>query len=242
MEVYQFGQASGFLYDFVYDDFCSNYLEMSKIALLHGGKEAATTKDVLYFAMKAIILMIYPYAPFVGEEMYLSLPEHQASVMLENYPEYEKAYLNKKALEESQILEAMIKDIRNYKSTHSLAPNAKVRLVVSPKEPFPGSGEYLSRFAFASSYAVSQAALQGAPFLYEGCELTVEEDIDKTALKEKLLKEKESLSFEVSRGEKMLSNPGFVQKAPKEKIDLEKDKLAKNKQLLAAIEEKLTTL
>ena len=57
MEVYQFGQASSALYDFVYDDFCSSYLEMSKISLSKGGVEAEVTKQVLYQVMKDIILM-----------------------------------------------------------------------------------------------------------------------------------------------------------------------------------------
>ena len=48
----------------------------------------------------------------------------------------------------------------------NIAPNAKVKLAVSPKEPFPGSGEYLTRFAFASSYEIRPDELSGSPFLY----------------------------------------------------------------------------
>jgi valyl-tRNA synthetase len=242
MESYQFGQASSALYDFVYDDFCSSYLEMSKIALSHGGKEEATTKQVLAYVNKAILLMIYPFAPFVAEEMYCSLPEHQDSIMLESYPEYDAHFINKKAADEEKILEAMIKDIRNYKSSNGMAPNAKVRLAVSPKEPFAGSGEYLSRFAFASSYEVKKEALSGTPFLYPGYELSVEEDVDKSVLKAKLEKDKASLEFEVARSEKMLANPGFVAKAPEAKINAEKEKLDANKKLLAAVMSKLAAL
>jgi valyl-tRNA synthetase len=242
MESYQFGQASTILYNFVYDDFCGDYLETSKLALSHAGKEAETTKDVLYFVMKDIILMIYPYAPFVGEEMYCSLPEHQASVCLESYPVYEASYLNKKAVEEASTLAAMIKDIRNYKSENSLAPSAKVRLLLSPKEPFKGFGEYLSRFAFASSLEVKPGSLEGHPFLYPHYEMVVEEDIDKDALKAKLVAQKESLLFEIARSEKMLANPGFVKKAPEEKVALERNKKKSNEELLASIEAKLASL
>jgi hypothetical protein len=86
--------------------------------------------------------MIYPYAPFVGEEMYLSLPSHKASVCLESYPEFEKEYVSPKAVAAFRLLEGMIKDIRNFKSEKSLAPNAPVKLVVTPKEPFKGFGDY----------------------------------------------------------------------------------------------------
>jgi len=84
--------------------------------------------------------------------------------------------------------------------------------------------------------------LGGTPFLYEGCEMSVEEDIDKATLSAKLQKDKESLTFEVARSEKMLANPGFVAKAPAEKIAAEKEKLEKNKKLLASVEEKLASL
>jgi valyl-tRNA synthetase len=242
MEAYQFGQASSVLYDFVYDDFCSSYLEMSKVALAQEGAGQAVTKDVLYAIMKDIIIMIYPYAPFVCEEMYLSLPGHQASVMKETYPEYDRSFLNKKAVAAVGVLERMIRDIRNYKANNGLAPNAKVKLVVSPQEPFLGSGEYLSRFAFASHYEVSKEALTGSPFLYEGTELIVEEDVDPVALKAKLEGQAKALASEIERSSKMLGNPGFVAKAPKEKIDLEKEKLAQNEALLTQVKAKLSSL
>lgn len=240
MDAFQFGQAATTLYDFVYDDFCSSYLEMSKIALQKG--ESKATKDTLFYVMKSIILMIYPYSPFIAEELYCSLPEHLESIMLESYPEYDKAYLNAKAVKAVAILENMIKDIRNYKATNGVAPNAKVNLNISPKEPFKGAAEYLARFAFANSINITKESLSGNPFIYDGCEMIVEEDIDKEALKAKLLKEKEKLIGEVARGEKMLSNPGFVSKAPKEKLALETEKLEKNRKLLSSIEEKLASL
>ena len=242
MDEYQFGQASSTLYDFVYDDFCSSYLEFSKISLAHGGEEAAVTKDVLYWTIKDIILMIYPYAPFVSEEMYLSLPGHLDSIMLETYPVYERKLLDKKASDQVAILLAMIKDIRNYKSSHGIAPNAKVKLAVSPREPFAGSGEYLTRFAFASSYEIHPEALEGSPFLYPGCEMVVEEDVDPEVLRKRLSEQQDSLHFEIARSEKILSNPGFLQKAPKAKVEAEQTKLAQNKAMLAALEEKLHSL
>lgn len=242
MDQYQFGQASSTLYDFVYDDFCSSYLEFSKIALAHGGEEAAVTKDVLYWTIKDILLMIYPYAPFVSEEMYLSLPCHLESIMLETYPVYERKWLDKKSSDEVAVLLSMIKDIRNYKSSHGIAPNAKVKLAVSPKEPFSGSGEYLTRFAFASSYEIRPDKLSGSPFLYPGFEMVVEEDVDPEELRKRLEEQQRTLEFEIARSEKILSNPGFLQKAPKAKVESEQTKLAQNKAMLTAVNEKLRSL
>jgi len=241
MESFEFGQAYSCLYNFVYDDFCSSYLEMSKVALAKGGDEAEASKQTLYRVMRAIILMIYPYAPFVGEEMYLSLPDHKESVCLETYPEYESKWLDKKASDQMRLLETMIRDIRNYKANAGIAPNAPVLLKVAPKSPFAGVEDYLARFTFARSIAFVPECGANA-FFYPGFALEVEEDIDPAALREKLIKESERLEGEIARGERMLGNPGFVAKAPKEKIALEEEKLAKNRELLAAVKEKLASL
>ncbi len=242
MEKYQFGQASTILYNFVYDDYCSSYLEMSKVALAEGGEKAEVTKNVLYKVMKDIILMISPYAPFVSEEMYLSLPTHLKSVCLESYPTYDKSLLNKKATEKFAVLEGMIRDIRNYKSSASIAPNKPVRLVLSPSEPFDGASAFLKRFSFASDISFSVEPLVGNVYIYDGYTMLVEEDIDKDALKSKLTEEKERLLSEIARGEKMLSNEGFMKKAPAEKIKLEQEKLAKNKAKEKEVEERLKSL
>ncbi len=241
MEEYQFGAASGYLYDFVYDDFCSYYLEMSKVSL--GKKEnEATVKAVLYKVIKEILLLIYPYCPFVTEEMYLSLPAHKDSIMLESYPVYDKSLLFPSAEKEGKLLKEIIKDVRGYKSSHKIAPNAPISLILSPKPLFKGVEEYLTRFLFAKKVSFEKEAPQGDCFVYGKFTLVISEDIDPEKLKANLLEEKEKLLSEIARGEKMLSNPGFVNKAPEAKINLEKEKLASNKEKLSNVEKRLASL
>lgn len=241
MERYQFGAASQALYDFVYDDFCGFYLEMSKLSLQDEGK-AETVKATLYKVIREVILMIYPYCPFIGEELYLSLPGHKESIMLESYPEVDRSLLSKAAEKKGATLREMISDVRGYKSAHKLQPNAPIKLTLSPKAPFAGIEAYLERYLFAK-VNVSKEAVKGADgLLYGGTTLYVAEDIDPAALKEKLLAEKKRLEFEVSRSEKMLNNPGFIAKAPKEKIATERAKLAENHAKLDEILSRLNEL
>ena len=241
MEEYQFGAASGYLYDFVYDDFCSYYLEMSKVSL--GKKEnEATVKAVLYKVIKEILLLIYPYCPFVTEEMYLSLPSHKDSIMLESYPTFDKSLVFPTAEKEGKLLKEIIKDVRGYKSSHKIAPNAPISLILSPKPLFKGVEEYLTRFLFAKKVSFEKEAPQGDCFVYGKFTLVISEDIDPEKLKANLLEEKEKLLSEIARGEKMLSNPGFVNKAPEAKISLEKEKLASNKEKLINVEKRLAAL
>lgn len=243
MDKYQFGQASNILYNFVYDDFCSSYLEESKIALQNGTEEEKEViKNVLYKVNKDIILMIYPYAPFVTEEMYCSLPNSEPSIMEETYPTYDKAFLSLTSSKKFDLLFKMIKDVRNYKSERGLSPNAKVKITIGPKEPYKGFITALKRFTFALNIEVIKE-VSFKNFSYnDGYFLNVEEDIDKEELKAKLLKEKESLEKEVFRSEKMLSNPSFLSKAPKEKVETEKKKGEEYKARLNEVNEKLKTL
>ncbi len=240
MDEYNFLAASGYLYDFVYDDFCSFYLEMSKVSLSDPAKESMV-KAVLYKVIREIILMIYPYCPFIAEELYLSLPGHKKSIMLETYPAYDKSLHSPKAEKLGAMLSKILSDVRGYKSSKGLAPNASIRLAFEGNYPFPGIEEYLKRFLFASEVKEG-CKLRGDAFVYEGATLTLEEDIDVDTLRENLRRDEEKLLFEVNRSEKMLSNPGFIAKAPKEKIEAEKEKLEGNKAKLEAIRARLAEL
>ena len=239
MEAYNFLGASTVLYDFVYDDFCSFYLEMSKVSLSGEGEKA--TKDVLYKVIREIILMIYPYCPFIGEELYQSLPGHLESIMLESYPVYDKKFISKENEAKGILLRNILTDVRGYKSEKGLAPNASIRLAFSQDFPFEGIEAYLTRFLFASSIEQNDS-LRGDSFVYEGNVLTLEQDIDVESLRASLLKDAETLRQEVARGEKMLSNPGFLAKAPADKVALEQEKLQGNKQKLETVEQRLKEL
>ena len=226
MDAYNFLAASGYLYDFVYDDFCSFYLEMSKVGLSNPLLEK-NIKAVLYKVIREIILMIYPYCPFIGEELYQSLPGHKASIMEETYPIFDGSLIDEIGEKKGLLLKKIISDVRAYKSAKGLAPNAKVNLAFSGPFPFEGVDEYLRRFLFASNIKENET-LRGDSFVYDGGALTLEEDVDVSVLKESLQKEIARLGFEVERAKKMLDNPGFLARAPKEKIEAEKEKFKSN--------------
>ncbi|MGM9880443.1 MAG: valine--tRNA ligase [Bacilli bacterium] len=235
MEKYDFANASTHLYNFVYDDLASSYLEFCKIKLNSSSKELKdNTKAVLLKVLKSIILMIYPYTPFIAEEIYQQLPGHKESIMLDAYPEIEQKYISLKAEEKVFDLIKMIKDIRNFKAVNELAPNQEMVLRFIPSsEEFSLDlyAPYLAKFAFAKDIALCDNA-QGNIIVYSSCQMIIQDNIDKDELIKKLDKEIARLQNEVARGEKMLSNPGFIAKAPQEKIELEKNKLESYKKEL----------
>lgn len=241
MEKYDFNAASSHLYNFVYDDFCSQYLEMSKVKLYGDDASKNVTVTVLLKALKSIILLIYPYTPFIAEELYLNLPNHLESVMLESYPKVEKEFIFKDGLEEIELLFDMIRDVRNYKITNQLAPNAKLGLSISLKIKVSNDfATLLNRFTF-SEFEVKDdlSTLSGDLFTYNYGSMIINSGVSKEEARNKLEKEIAFEKSEIKRSEGMLNNPNFLAKAPKEKVETEKAKLKLHQDNLKELEEKL---
>ena len=245
MDKYDFNAASSHLYNFVYDDFCSQYLEMSKVKLNGDDKKAANvTRTILLKSLKTIILLIYPYTPFIAEELYQNLPSHLESVMLESYPQVEKEYLDNSSDDEIELLFQMIKEVRNYKISNQLSPSAKLGISISLKinvsEDFL---IYLNRFTFSDVQVASDiSSLNGEMYSYNFGSLIITSGVNKDEIKKKLEKDIETEMSEIARSEKMLSNPNFIAKAPAEKINLEKEKLAIHQANLKDLKEKLAKI
>ena len=235
MDKYEYSMASSYLYNFVYDDFCSAYLEMSKVSLQKGDDQYKNVvKSVLVYILKNIIIMIYPFAPFIGEELYLALPEHKKSIMIEEYAK--PLDIPEDDIEQVENLYKMIQDIRNYKVSNKLAPNYKLRFIVEGENIFKGFDEYLARFSFAKEVILTtKTDSKGMRFAYKKMNLYIEDEISKEELEAKKAKDIAFLKAEIARSEGMLNNPNFVSKAPKEKVELEKNKLAEFKKKLAEL-------
>ena len=245
MNKYDFNAASNHLYNFVYDDFCSQYLEMSKVALNSDNeKQKNITKQVLLTCLKDIILLIYPYTPFIAEELYCSLPNHLESVMLETYPMYDQNLISNEDDYQVELLFNLIKDVRNYKIENKLAPNAKLDLSLClKKEMFNDFMTYLKRFTFSDIKQINDTReAKGESHVYNEAELFIANEANKDELLAKLNKDIESLKNEIKRCEGMLNNQAFLAKAPAEKISLEREKLQKHLENLQALENKKQNL
>ena len=245
MDKYDFNAASSHLYNFVYDDFCSQYLEMSKVRLNGEDMTAINvTRTILLKALKTIILLIYPYTPFIAEELYLNLPTHLESVMLESYPKVEEEYLDSSADQEIELLFSMIKEVRNYKITNQLSPSAKLGISVSLKMPVGNDFFiYLNRFTFSNCELKEDLTnLSGELYSFNFGSLIITSGVNKEEIKMKIEKDIEFELSEIARSEKMLNNPNFISKAPQEKIEMERNKLELHQNKLKDLQEKLAKI
>lgn len=227
MNKYELGQAADYLYSFVYDEFCSEYLEYTKVALQgEDEKVKKVTLQVLYSILKKILVVLFPFAPFISEEIYSYLPKHKNSVYEEEYPlDYGFEY-DEKDIDVALSLRRAIKEIRNHKSQLSLAPNAPIELVFfGEKKAYDMAFPYLKRFSFASSITLSDVKRDDYIYFPSFALALIDKEDSDTS--ERINKRIEFLKNEIARSEKMLSNQNFISKAKPEKVAAEKEKYQK---------------
>lgn len=240
MEKYEFGIASQILHSFVYDDFCDFYLEMSKVTL----KEDSYSKESAYYTLltvlKSIILMIYPFAPFISEEIYLSLPNHLDSIMLDKYPTCDESTLS---FDRSKIefIKTTIEKIRSYKVENSLAPNEEVKLFINTKLDISSLINYIKRFTFANEVDLVENS-DGTSIVIDNGVIYVKDTIDKEEKLKKLNKQLELINNEIKRSENLLNNQNFLSKAKTEKVEEEKKNYEKYKEQKEVLLEKIKNL
>jgi len=240
---YEIGLAATYLYNFVYDDFCSWYLEFSKVALNGSNdQEKELTYQVLFMSLKNILILMHPFAPFITEEIYQKLPQHQRSIFDEEYPNLATS----ESVHDVDLLVKMIQDIRNFKVEQKLPPNAELSIFIESKNPLflKNYLPYLNRFSFSliepMTTTINVSMMQ--PFLYERGRMFIQAKISKTMLIESLQKELNFVLTEISRAEGLLSNSNFVKKAPAIKIKEENEKLELYRRKKEELETKLNQL
>lgn len=220
MEKYEIAQANEYLYNFVYDIFCSEYLEYLKVK-----DESSNYKDsllLLYYLLKNILIMLFPCTPFVAETIYQVLPEHKKSIYEENYPDEIKLSISEDDVKLASSLNEAIKNVRNFKSQNNLAPNEKIKLnIQASKEDIKKVSPYLKRFLFAQE--VNELSGIDNPLHFEKFSLSIDVE-DNEAIQAKIKKRLEFLTSEIERSKKLLSNPNFLSKANPIKVKQEEEK------------------
>ncbi len=233
---YELGEASKELYNFVWDDFASWYVEISKVDLNSGDlANQQMTKNVLVYVLKAILKMLHPFCPFITEELYQALPHKEASIMVASWPKVNPAYNFKDAKEAIDDLTEIIVAIRNERSKANKAPSKPIRIYISCKnkdtyEKLESARNYLIRFTNPTELGISleERKAEGMVVVVLSCAnlyIPTEDLVDVEEAKMKLLASKEKLEKELARSKAMLSNPSFIAKAPAAKIEAEQNKL-----------------
>ena len=246
---FELGVFAQKIYDFIWNEFCDWYIEMVKPRLYN---ENDKTKLAAMYTLNKVLAdslkLLHPIMPFITEEIYTKLYNNDESIMISKWPEYDNNLNYEEERQAVEELKNIIIGIRNIRVQRNVHPSKKSKLIFVTsdlKETVKDSEPWLLKLGFGSEIQVKdnkeEIPQNAMSVLANGVELYMpfEELVDIVEEKERLQKEKERLQSEIQRATKMLSNPGFVNKAPAEKIQEEKDKKAKYEDMLVLVESRL---
>ena len=225
MDKYEFHNVGNELYSFIWEDFCDWYIELTKSNMTE------TTKTVLLDTLTDILKLLHPFMPYVTEEIYQKLPIKDAeSIMISSYPTYNKKDIYK---EESEELESILEDIvavRNLKASNKITKEALVNFECKNEKLIP---IYASQLKITEDNLTSDDPDNMVSCNYKSQNITItyffeEAHVDEKALEEEINKLKSS----IERREKLLSNENYVNKAPANIVELDRKKLAEEKEKL----------
>ena len=249
---YDLGVATQKIYDFIWNEFCDWYIEIVKPRLYD--KECKTRKEAqftLNTVLEYSLKMLHPVMPFVTEEIYTKLYNNDETIMTSEWPKYKEEYNFENEENEIEMLKSIIGEVRNVRNSMNVHPSKKAKLIFVTKKYgnlINESIAFLQKLAYGDEIIIQEdknnIPTNAISIIQPELELYIpfEDLVDLTAEKERLENEKAKLEAEVARAKKMLSNQGFVSKAPESKINEEKEKLAKYEEMLKNTEERLKNI
>ncbi|MBR2290258.1 MAG: valine--tRNA ligase [Clostridia bacterium] len=247
---YDIGIALDKIYNFIWNEFCDWYIEMCKPRMY--SNDLATkvqVSSVLSYVLATSLKLLHPFMPFLTAEIYPHLIVFGTEdLIVSDWPESKKKF----KFDEEEILveklKKLIVEIRNIRSKMNVHPSKKAKLILVTDSNLEEAKPFLEKLGFSEEIVIQKEEKDipenAVSIVVDDMKAFIpfEELVDIKEEIERLENEKAKLILEVERGEKMLSNPGFVNKAPEKKVQEEKEKLENYKQMLASVEERLNGL
>ena len=262
IENYDLGVALDKIYNFIWNEFCDWYIEMVKPRIYSDNEEEkVAVSDILNHVFGSSLKLLHPFMPFVTSEIYSKLICFGTEdLIVAKWPKVRDEFVFDKEEEAVEKIKELIVGIRNVRNTKNIHPSKKSELIIiTPKyaKEILEAEEILLKLGFADKievYENKEALLNNEEnkekldnsmsIILSDIEVYIPLKglIDIEEERNRLKAEVTRLEGEVARGEKMLSNPGFVNKAPEAKVNEEKEKLAKYKEMLESAKERLEKL
>jgi len=243
IEDYDLGIAIDNIYNFIWNEFCDWYIEIVKSRIYSNNiEEKVRVSFVLNYVFGDSLKLLHPFMPFVTSKIYYHLANYDdKALMLTSWPKIKQRVDYDKNNDFIEIIKETIVEIRNIRAKMNVHPSRKVELVFVTtkfKDEIEASKEFIQKLGFGNSVKVQTdktgIAENAVSIIKEGIELymPLEGLVDLEEEAKRKEEERKKIEFEIARAEKMLSNPGFINKAPQAKIDEEKAKLEKYREML----------
>ncbi len=250
---YEFGEVGRELYNFIWDDFCSWYIEMAKLPLYGEDEQAKkTTRSVLAYVLDQTMRLLHPFMPFVTEEIWQHLPHEGESITTAPWPQVRPEFDFEAEAGDMKLLMDIIRSVRNIRAEVNTPMSKKVPMFIAAKDAATAdvlttNKAYLEKFCNPETLEIGvdlevpgqtmSAVVTGAEiFMPLAGLINVEEEIAR------LEKELEKWAKEVKLVSGKLSNEKFVSKAPEALVNAEREKLADYEEKYATVEKRLAEL
>ena len=251
MDSFELGVAAGKIYDFIWDDYCDWYIELTK-PRLNGDDEAAKegAQRVLLYVLVEILKLLHPFMPFITEEIWQALPHEGDALMMQSYPEYDES-LNFPEDEANfgMVMDA-IKAVRARRAEMNVPPSRKSHLIIvtDKAKAFADGEKFICKLAYASGVEVSaelpestdgmvSVITDNARMFMPMAEL-VDLEKERARMEKELANARKQLDGQIAK----LANENFVSRAPEKVVNVEREKKAKLEALIENLEESLKNL
>ena len=251
MDSFELGVAAGKIYDFIWDDYCDWYIELTK-PRLNGDDEAAkeSAQRVLLYVLVEILKLLHPFMPFITEEIWQALPHEGDALMMQSYPEYsEKLNFPEDEANFGMVMDA-IKAVRARRSEMNVPPSRKSHLIIvtDRAKAFTDGEKFICKLAYASGVEVRaelpestdgmvSVITDNARMFMPMAEL-VDLEKERARMEKELANAKKQLDGQNAK----LANENFVSRAPEKVVNAEREKKAKLEALIENLEESLKNL
>lgn len=250
---FEFAEANRQLYNFIWDDFCDWYIEMSK-EVLYGDDEVSkqTTRSILVHTLDQILRLLHPIMPFVTEEIWLMIPHQGESLVVADYPVVDEALTDTAAATGMEVLKELIRSVRNIRAEVNTPLSKPITLLIKTNDVtidrfLVANRSYIERFCNPEELVIQgdlvapdlamSAVITGAEiYLPLAGLINIEEEITR------LEKELDKWTSEVKRVQGKLSNERFVANAPADVVQAEKDKEKDYLEKQAVVRERIASL
>jgi valyl-tRNA synthetase len=253
LDRFELGEAARSIYEFIWDDFCDWYVELSKNALYKGSpEERLQTQRVLVYVLTSALQLLHPFMPFITEEIWQKLPHKGETIVLADYPAYREDFADAEAAADMGMMIGLIKAIRNLRAEMKVPLGQKAKVIIAAQsreqQIITAAAGYLEKMAAINEIdfiALNDDAPKGAATAILGdirIYLPLAGLIDMDKEKARLTKETVNTEKEITRLSGKLNNDGFLSKAPAEVVTGEREKLAAAEKRLLGLKETLAIL
>ena len=226
LDRYEFAIAGNELIDFVWNDFCSSYIEFTKPILMSDDLENKSKQlNTLIYVLTSILKLLHPFVPFVTDEIYKEIYGEDTSLSIESWPNKLVFDDDKSKLVDSLI--DIIRVVRDVKSENNIKPSKEVEIVIEGVNLNDNLTQILIKMCKVLPVKNIEGETMVRPTSTCKCYFKLDEIVNKEEELQKIDKELKRLEAEIKRSNSILNNKSFMEKAPESKINEEKNKLSK---------------